>query len=108
MKLKQKEIKKKYMLRCKGCRSRFSSFTSLIEHERRTKHKLCNCSPSASFPGGYHFVHRPGSRYCQQNPLCDYWIALKEGASKEQLIEILVEWAWAGKGLLSRGGPPPF
>lgn len=49
-------------LRCPQCRSRRATFATLRAHLAASGHQLCGC-------GGYHFRHRPGSPFCQVNPL---------------------------------------
>lgn len=82
------------MNRCPGCRTRRATFAAMLEHIKRTGHKLCDCGGG----GHYHYAHRPGSRYCTQNPMSDVWIAADSGATKEELLEIEVEIALSKPG----------
>ena len=70
------------MLRCPECRSRRATFTSMTAHIKASGHKFCDCS-------GYHFRHRPGSPYCESNPMCTYNRADRAGASEKDLAELL-------------------
>lgn len=79
--------------RCLCCRTRRATFTSLVAHVKATGHKACTC-------GGYHYPHRPFSRYCDQNPMADAWRASRDGATEEQLADITLEIA------LTRPGRP--
>jgi len=82
------------MLRCPECRSRRTTFKSMLQHIRASGHKLCQC-------GGYHYPHRPGSPFCDANPMAPALRASREGASDEEVYEIVVALAWsvAGKQL---------
>ena len=82
------------MLRCPECRSRRTTYKSMQAHVNATGHKLCAC-------GGYHYSHRPGSPFCDGNPMAPALRASREGASEEEVFEIAVEIAWgvAGKPL---------
>jgi hypothetical protein len=78
-------------LRCPECRSRRATYQSMQLHIKATGHKLCTC-------GGYHYAHRPGSPFCEQNPRCAYYHALRASEPDEVLLEILVDMAWSLPG----------
>ena len=78
-------------LRCLGCRTRRATFTSLVAHVKQSGHAPCTC-------GGYHFAHRPFSRFCDQNPMADVWRAARGGATDEQLNDIALEVALTRPG----------
>jgi transcription elongation factor Elf1 len=78
--------------RCQACRTRRTSFTSLIKHQRDKGHLLCNC-------GGYHFAHRPVSPLCEQNPMSDLRIAMRgSGVTDAELEEIEMHCVWEKPG----------
>lgn len=79
------------MLRCPQCRSRRATYQSMQAHIQSSGHKLCQC-------GGYHYAHRPESPYCEQNPRCAYYHALRAGEPDEVLLEILLDVAWSQRG----------
>lgn len=74
-------MSRKSVCRCPECRNRFASYKSLQTHLKRTGHKLCGC-------GGYHYKHRAGSPYCEQNTLSAMYLADREGAGPEDLRKI--------------------
>lgn len=78
-------------VRCPACRTRRATFVSLLSHVKHTGHALCAC-------GGYHFAHRPFSRFCDQNPMADMWRAERDGATDQQLLDIEVEVAFTRPG----------
>jgi len=78
-------------VRCPACRTRRTTFTALLAHLEKSEHVVCKC-------GGYHYPHRPGSRFCDQNPMSDVWRASHSGASDEELQEIQTEIAYEKKG----------
>ena len=67
--------------RCPECRTRRASFKSLIDHVAKTRHALCRC-------GGYHYSHRPGSPYCETNPLSAILMADRYGATEGDLLRV--------------------
>lgn len=79
------------MLRCPQCRTRRTTYKLMQQHIKATGHKLCQC-------GSYHYAHRPGSSFCEQNPRAAYFHAMRAGASDEELLDILVELALTGPG----------
>lgn len=80
------------ILRCPDCRTRRTSFVSLVEHCRAHGHKVCGC-------GGYPYSHRPGSPYCEQNAMSAVRIAARqEGITADELLEIAVDCAWEKAG----------
>lgn len=82
------------MLRCPECRSRRTTFKAMQLHIKASGHKLCGC-------GGYHYLHRPGSPFCDSNPMAPALRASREGASDEEVYEMVIGLAWsvAGKPL---------
>ena len=78
-------------LRCLACRTRRATFTSLVAHVKYSGHKPCTC-------GGYHYPHRPFSRFCDQNPMADVWRARRDGATEEQVNDIAMEVALTRPG----------
>jgi len=66
------------MLRCPACRARRTTFAAMQAHTTLTGHKLCNC-------GGYHYPHRPGSPFCESNPLSALLMADRYGAGEDDL-----------------------
>lgn len=80
------------MLRCPACRSRRTTFTSLLKHIEESGHKLCGC-------GGYPYAHRPGSPCCVQNPMSAVRVAAKQpGITDEELQEIELDCVWHNPG----------
>ena len=78
--------------RCPACRTRRTSFVELVEHCRVHGHTVCGC-------GGYHYAHRPGSPYCEQNAMIAVRIAARqEGITADELREIAVDCAWEKAG----------
>lgn len=77
--------------RCQACRTRRTSFTSLLEHQRVKGHRLCTC-------GGYHYAHRPLSPFCVQNPMSDVRIAEREGVTGAALEEVEMYCVWEKPG----------
>lgn len=71
------------MFRCPQCRTRRKDYGLFTQHLRASGHGLCNC-------GGYHFAHRPGSPLCEQNPRSVWNDAIRQGASLDDLIEIIL------------------
>lgn len=82
------------MLRCPECRSRRTTYASMQRHIQASGHKLCKC-------GGYHYAHRPGSPFCEHNPMAPALHAWRAGASADEVLEIKIEIALtvAGKPL---------
>lgn len=68
-----------YKHRCPACRTRRVDFGLFTAHIRATGHKPCWCS-------GYWFAHRPGSPYCEYNPLSALRMADRYGAGEDDLI----------------------
>lgn len=58
----------------------------MLKHVADSGHRLCNC-------GGYHYAHRPGSRFCVANPMSDVWIAARDGCTDDELLEVEIECA---------------
>lgn len=69
-------------VRCPDCRTRRASFVSMLKHIDATGHSTCTC-------GGYHYPHRPGSTYCERNPLSGAWLAQRYGASDAEVADII-------------------
>lgn len=78
--------------RCPECRTRRTSFVALVQHCRDHDHKVCHC-------GGYHYAHRPGSPYCERNPMSGVRHALRFGGfTADELMDIAIESAWEKPG----------
>ena len=73
-----------FLFRCPECRTRRRSHGLFTQPLRETGHRLCRC-------GGYHFEHRPGSPYCERNPMSAALLASRSGASDEEVFEIALE-----------------
>ena len=56
----------------------------MLAHIKNHSHKLCQC-------GGYHFKHRPGSPYCEKNPMSDVMHARRAGEPADVLLEIAID-----------------
>lgn len=70
-----------YVHRCPACRTRRKDHALFTRHLRESGHRLCRC-------GGYHYSHRPGSPYCEENPLSIILIADRQGEPEESLIRL--------------------
>lgn len=79
------------MLRCPECRTRRATYASMQRHIQGSDHKLCTC-------GGYHYAHRPGSPYCEHNPMAPALQASRAGTSDEEVQEIMIDIAWSTPG----------
>lgn len=89
-------------VRCKVCRTRRATFTSLLRHVKESGHrKPCQCS-------GYHYPHRPGSPCCDQDPRAPYMRAVRAG--EMDMADALIEMAFDGIGgkISKPGDPCPF
>lgn len=67
------------MYRCPECRTRRRDRGLFTQHLQATGHKLCIC-------GGYHHQHRPGSPYCERNPVSALLLADRYGADEKDLL----------------------
>lgn len=67
------------LFRCPQCRTRRRDYGLFTQHLRQTGHRRCNC-------GGYHYSHRPGSPFCESNPLGALRLADRYGADDADLI----------------------
>lgn len=89
-----------HRFRCPECRTRRTSFVALVEHCRQHGHGLCTC-------GGYHFAHRPGSPYCERNPMAALRHAMRaDNCSDAELLDIEMDCAWHHPGLPLNVWPP--
>jgi hypothetical protein len=88
-------------LRCPECRTRRTTFSSMIKHIDVSGHSLCKC-------GGYHYAHRPRSPCCTVNPWSTYNQAVRAGASDEELDGIGMDIVWDVPGSLKDWGECPF
>lgn len=59
-------------------------FTDMLAHQEKWNHGLCRC-------GGYHYSHRPGSKFCDSNPMAPLHRAMRENAEDRDLMEIEME-----------------
>lgn len=87
--------------RCNTCRTRRSTWQLLAQH--REAHP--ECAPCGC--GGYHYAHTPGSPYCYRNPRAELRHALRRCETDEDVLDVLVDMAWAGVGA-QVGGDCPF
>lgn len=69
------------MFRCLGCRTRRKTWPKMQEHVQKSGCQLCHCT-------GYHYAHRPGSRFCHQNPTSIMWAEWNRGAEIEVIEQI--------------------
>lgn len=67
------------MFRCPSCRTRRKDYQLFTQHIRTSGHALCRC-------GGYHYAHRPGSPFCESNPVSALLLADRYGAEEADLI----------------------
>lgn len=67
--------------RCPECRTRRRDFGLFTRHIAASGHRVCQC-------GGYHYSHRPGSPYCEENPLSIMLLAARAGEPDESLIRL--------------------
>jgi AMMECR1 domain-containing protein len=73
--------------RCPECRTRRKDWGLFTQHLQDSGHALCGC-------GGYHFKHRPGSPFCERNPMSALLLAMRAGnCSDEELLEIEMDCA---------------
>lgn len=69
------------MYRCPECRTRRASYKTLMDHIASSRHALCKC-------GGYHYAHRPGSPFCECNPLSAILLADRYGSDASDLLRV--------------------
>lgn len=75
------------MFRCGCCRTRRKTWEGMQAHLKKWGHAVCRC-------GGYHYAHRPGSKFCDLNPMCEVWRHLRAGdCGDDELAELEVEIA---------------
>jgi hypothetical protein len=80
-----------FLFRCPECRTRRRSYGLFTQHLRETGHRLCRC-------GGYHYEHRPGSPFCERNPMSAALLASRYGASDEEVTDIALEIVLSTRG----------
>lgn len=85
------------VLRCPECRTRRVDKRLMVMHRLGCIRPLCRC-------GGYHFAHRPGSRFCWLNPFAALNDAIRRGESEEVLLDILIDMTWDNPGLTGKQG----
>lgn len=75
----------------------------MVLHRLKCKREVCWCA-------GYHYAHRPGSKFCDRNPMGVYWQAVRRGESDEVLMEIQLDVLWNNPGRFRQQTPdePPF
>ena len=61
--------------RCPQCRTRRTSWLSMLKHMADKGHRPCHC-------GGYWFPHRCAGGACHEGPRWEYYAALRAGESK--------------------------
>lgn len=90
------------MLRCPQCRTRRASFVSMLKHINEKGHKLCGC-------GGYHYKHRPGSTYCEENPMAPLYHAMRcADLTDEEIEDIKIGLILESAGSKSTSTECPF
>lgn len=77
--------------RCPDCRTRRTGWLFLLAHCREKGHALCLC-------GGYHYAHRPGSPFCEANPMADVRHADRAGEPPDVLRQMAVDIAFENHG----------
>lgn len=77
-----------FLFRCPECRTRRRDHGLFTQHLRESGHKVCRC-------GGYHFEHRPGSPFCEHNPMSAAQLASRYGASDAEVAEIVLDLSLA-------------
>lgn len=91
-----------FLFRCPECRTRRRDYGLFTQHLRESGHRLCRC-------GGYHFEHRPGSPFCERNPTGAARLAIRYGATDDEVNEILIDIAFSTPGRVLRASDPvPF
>jgi hypothetical protein len=88
------------IFRCPECRTRRRDYGLFTQHLKTTGHALCHC-------GGYHYAHRPGSPYCEGNPMSDVLLASRYGTPDSELADIAAWCAFTKPGKVS-GAACPF
>lgn len=73
----------------------------MLAHVQTTGHRVCAC-------GGYHYLHRPGSRYCELNTLSPMWRAERAGVADADLLDIALECVLSPTLRPYRGKGCPF
>lgn len=71
----------RWVFRCPECRTRRQDQKLFTQHLAKSGHQVCKCR-------GYHHHHRKGSRFCWGNPVADLFLADREGAGAEDLLQI--------------------
>lgn len=84
--------------RCPECRTRRADYDLFTKHLQQSGHKLCRC-------GGYHYAHRPGSPFCEQNPMSDVLLASRAGTPDHELADIAAWCAFNKPGKASQVCP---
>lgn len=82
------------LFRCPDCRTRRKDYALFTRHLQQSGHKLCGC-------GGYHYKHRPGSPYCEGNPMSDVLLASRQGTADDELADIAAWCAFNKPGRAS-------
>lgn len=86
------------LFRCPSCRTRRRDYGLFTQHLKQTGHALCKC-------GGYHYQHRPGSPFCELNPMSEVLIASRNGEPDHVLREIAEYCAWNRPGKVMKACP---
>lgn len=84
--------------RCPSCRTRRKDYGLFTKHLQESGHRLCKC-------GGYHYSHRPGSPFCEANPMSDVLMASRYGTPDSELADIAAWCAWNKPGVVSKVCP---
>lgn len=85
------------LFRCPACRTRRKDYGLFTKHLQTTGHRLCKC-------GGYHYSHRPGSPFCEHNPMSDVLLASRQGTPDHELEDIAMWCAWNKPGRMYKPG----
>lgn len=76
-------------LRCPECRTRRTTYALMAAHRLTTGHGWCTCA-HVPFEGGLG-KHRPGTIGCIRHPMAGLHMAMRGGASDEELARIEAE-----------------
>ena len=75
--------------RCVQCRTRRVDAHLMFLHELKCPRPLCHCE-------GYHYTHRPGSKFCTKHPCAPLFYAMRADAPDEVIEEIRFELVLSG------------
>ncbi len=72
--------------RCPVCRTRRKDPLLMLRHLQESGHRSCCC-------GGYHYMHRPGSKCCDSNPMYSVNQAVRRGEDAAVIEDIALDIA---------------